>query len=492
MGVLVIGSGPAGVAAVHALLARGLEVTLLDGGDTLDPAIAARVADLVPQPQPWTAAQTEALRGNLHATRRGVAVKTHLGDNFAQRTAPDLVVPQNVRAAASLATGGLSHVWGAAVAPWSAAELSTWPLPSGALDPHFAALDRWIPTTQTDDPPMQHLLSHWTTHGAALQSRGWRLDPARVAVDVSTCVQCALCLHGCPTQSLWNAQAVVERWVAQNAITHAPGWLVRGLEEGPSDVTLHTVHRQTGAPRTWRADRVILAAGTIRSGLLLAALTGRLRTTWATSQYFLAPFVPFHTPASPLSTPRRTLAAAFAQVPDARGGPPAHVQFYGPNDLHLAAIRATLGPAAPWLTRLTNAAAHRLMSLQGYLHSSFSPQLEGVLDHDRLVLSARLRAETPGAIQAVVRELSDARRALGGQVLTPLLQAGVPGDGAHLGASWPMAVQPRADQTDTLGRPAGLSRIHVVDASVLPAIAAPTITWTLMANAHRIASEVPA
>ena len=43
--------------------------------------------------------------------------------------------------------------------------------------------------------------------------------------------------------------------------------------------------------------------------------------------------------------------------------------------------------------------------------------------------------------------------------------------------------------TDRLGRLHGLSRIHVVDASVLPSIPATTITFSVMANAHRIGIE---
>jgi choline dehydrogenase-like flavoprotein len=52
-----------------------------------------------------------------------------------------------------------------------------------------------------------------------------------------------------------------------------------------------------------------------------------------------------------------------------------------------------------------------------------------------------------------------------------------------------MSSTPTGFQTDTLGRPAGLQRVHLVDASVLPAVPATTITLSVMANAHRIASK---
>ncbi|HEY1790923.1 MAG TPA: GMC oxidoreductase, partial [Verrucomicrobiae bacterium] len=81
-------------------------------------------------------------------------------------------------------------------------------------------------------------------------------------------------------------------------------------------------------------------------------------------------------------------------------------------------------------------------------------------------------------------------RALGGFVIPPMLQISKPGRGFHCGSSLPMRAQPASDfETDCLGRPRGWSRIHVVDASVLPSVPATTITFSVMANAHRIASE---
>jgi choline dehydrogenase-like flavoprotein len=40
--------------------------------------------------------------------------------------------------------------------------------------------------------------------------------------------------------------------------------------------------------------------------------------------------------------------------------------------------------------------------------------------------------------------------------------------------------------SDLMGRPAGLKRVHLVDASTFPTIPATTITYTIMANSDRI------
>jgi choline dehydrogenase-like flavoprotein len=49
-----------------------------------------------------------------------------------------------------------------------------------------------------------------------------------------------------------------------------------------------------------------------------------------------------------------------------------------------------------------------------------------------------------------------------------------------------MRAQPGKFESDVLGRPQGWTRVHTVDASVLPAVPATTITFSVMANAHRI------
>ena len=51
-----------------------------------------------------------------------------------------------------------------------------------------------------------------------------------------------------------------------------------------------------------------------------------------------------------------------------------------------------------------------------------------------------------------------------------------------------MRKSPVGLETDSLGRLAGLHRVFLVDASVFPSIPATTITLSVMANAHRIAS----
>src|SRR5258706_55289 len=89
----------------------------------------------------------------------------------------------------------------------------------------------------------------------------------------------------------------------------------------------------------------------------------------------------------------------------------------------------------------------------------------------------------------IVFKLLKQCRRLGAIPLISMLEQGEPGRSFHSGVNFPMRREPRGFQTDLLGRPPGWRRVHAVDSTVFHSIPATTITLSVMANAHRIASE---
>jgi choline dehydrogenase-like flavoprotein len=71
-----------------------------------------------------------------------------------------------------------------------------------------------------------------------------------------------------------------------------------------------------------------------------------------------------------------------------------------------------------------------------------------------------------------------------------MLRPGKPGRSFHSGGTFPMRRSPSSLETDVYGCPDGFSRVHAVDSTVFPSVPATTITLSVMANAHRIASAV--
>src|SRR5262249_50676193 len=105
---------------------------------------------------------------------------------------------------------------------------------------------------------------------------------------------------------------------------------------------------------------------------------------------------------------------------------------------------------------------------------------------DRLELRAEPNPETPAHVRRVAFTLLKHARRIGAVPLVPMLKIAELGRSFHSGGSFPMSENPRGFQTDLLGRPSGWQRLHAVDATIFPSVPATTITFSVMANAHRI------
>src|SRR5262249_19285735 len=122
-----------------------------------------------------------------------------------------------------------------------------------------------------------------------------------------------------------------------------------------------------------------------------------------------------------------------------------------------------------FLPPLRRAILGRLLALQGYLHSDVSPRLELRLSrraagpHALAVEGRRADAATP-TVRRVERRLWQLAPLLRAAPIPFMTRIAPPGKSFHGGGTFPMRPHPGPEQSDLLGRPMGLARVHVVDA----------------------------
>jgi len=532
----VIGSGPAGVACAKALLARGATVLMLDAGLELEPdraRIVRQFADA--KPATWQRDDLAQLKGDLAAGAKGIPLKLAFGSDFPYRET-ETHIPwrgQGISVRPSLALGGLSNVWGAALLPYRDADIADWPVKSAQLEKHYRAvleftglaaqpddLEEWFPL-HCDHPnvlqPSQQarlLLHNLNRHRDALRERGWRFGRARLAVRAADsprgigCVYCGFCMYGCPYGCIYNSADTVRELRAENNFSYKRDIIVTSVREHSGKVAIEGFHRQTRAPLSFEAGRAYLAAGVIPTAQILlrsqSAYDHPLRLS--DSQYFLFPLLLARRSRDVQTESLYTLSQVFIELCRPQiSRHTVHLQIYTWSDLIGEAVRKTFGPLARPLEFLARQLEERLVIVQGYLHSDESRTIEMTLkraglrqeaasatpagERDFLQLDAKPNPETRRTVNRVVREMLRQSRRLGGIVLPPMLQLAEPGRGFHCGGSFPMRENPQPFESDCLGRPHGWTRVHAVDATVLPGAPATTITLSVMANAHRIGWE---
>jgi choline dehydrogenase-like flavoprotein len=519
MSAIVIGSGPAGVAAAQALCDSGRRVMVIDAGDKIEAgrmSVFEALAGL--EPEQWPPELAQRARDAFPVDIRQIPLKPAYGSLFPYALDdPDLPITcKGAETLPSLAYGGLSNAWGASILPFRRQDIEDWPVSLEELEPHYEAVLRFVPIAAERDelseilplytdspaalrhgPQTEMLLGRLRRHATALKAAGFHFGASRLALTASaghpsSCRYSGMCLYGCPYGSIYNASHTLERLVRTGQVEYRGGIYVDRLTEGEGSVTIdfHQRGRQSEMGRM-TASRVFVACGAISSTrLMLDSMGGARRSRrLQDSQYFIVPMLTPRAARVSVTTQGNTLAQVFVELEDRHiSEHTVHMQLYGYNDLMLSALarRLPLGPAR--LERVLQPLLGRLVVIQGYLHSAESPGLtihheaEGirVVGEDGAIGAARVRK--------LVRRLAAAGRHLGMFPIPGLAQLGRAGKSNHVGGSLPMRHAPGELETDTLGRLPDWDRVHIVDASIFPSVPATTVTISVMANAHRIAT----
>jgi choline dehydrogenase-like flavoprotein len=511
MQVAILGSGLSGLAAAHALIRRGLKPVMLDAGREIDPSTEAVVSRMAAaKPQGWTAADIAHIKRNETIAGRGIPRKLVFGSDYIYGGEPEArIASPQAKAVMSLAKGGFGNAWGAAVLPADASDLSPdWPAATARLDEHYRAIFRWLPLSAGRDalegpfPTFSERCAPLPMPGQAqpfMQALDRLARPdiahglARLAVHATGpqgCRRCGLCLSGCVYSSIFNPGDEIDALSRAGLIDYRPGHVVERLAETGDAVTVSVRRGETREELVF--SHVFVAFGAVSTTrLMLASLDAYgTRISLGDSQKFLLPLFRLRGADYALDD-THSLAAMFVEtrVPELADHW-MHMQVSAISDF----VLRRLGADRSALRRMALAPALRRMLIAwGSLHSAHSARLEMWLNRDGTLEAQEADVDRAQAnVRKGLAHFNRHVRASGTWGATPLVNYSGVGSGNHTGASFPMRSSPSSRfESDVLGRPAGWQRTHLVDAASMPSIPATTIALLMMANADRIATQVP-
>lgn len=510
---LVVGTGPAAAAAVLALADDpAQQITVVDLGERLpDDASAAIQRMSAMEPTEWLAADRELVSAQP-AVMAGSALpeKRSYGSNhmFVDRgqqlglTMPD----RGNEASVSAAAGGFSTVWGAQIMPFSRATFDRWPFGWDAIEPHYRAVLKEVPLAGEDDdyaeyfpllharaplPPVAErtaaVLDRYRLHRKGLRAKGVLVGKARLAVAAKSCRQCGLCMTGCPYSLVYSSRQTIDPLIATGRVRYIPKILVTGVEQSPGATpSVRGMDLVDGRSVTFDADRVFVAAGGLGSTriALNSLTTPPSQVGLQESAQFLVPFVSRRTTGDPrgrsdLTLNQFNMLLTYDDV------------AYTTSQIHCYPYNPAVAAALPgWLPEgLAGAVLGRTTAALGYLPSWQSPRMRVELmrrQTDSLPdVAVRVVGDrNPAMLRSVLRRLAAVGPKLDLYPALPMVRLSGPGKSYHFGATFP-----HGTGSDLLGRIGDLRDVHLIDGSVLPSVPSTTFTLTVMANAHRIATE---
>jgi ferredoxin len=522
---LILGSGPAAAGAVLALSRRqDLKITVVDIGLRLEPERQQVVDRLASSdPHSWGAELVESVSAKpMDSVTRGVPEKRLYGSDYPFRNIGQLDgVSASADATTSLisaAYGGFSNVWGSQLMPFTASTFESWPVSAAVIRPHYEAILSQIPYAGEEDDlagsfPLMHpsaplpalscrsrwVLDAYARHRAALNGRGITLGKARLAVDAANCVRCGMCMTGCPYALIYSAAQTFDSLCRSNRVTHHSGFMVLKIEEQTDRVVVIATELATGRTQRFEADRVYVACGAMGTTRLVCASLGLLdvELPMLESQQFVLPMVSRRPTPDPRREPTFTLNQFNMIVAlDESSVDLSQLHFYTFNSAFTDAMPSALRGHA--MERVRVQLLRRLTAAFGYLPSWRSPRLlvrvksksNGAGVPELNVSRDRVPPGRNAMLRTVLTRLGQSAPVLDLYPVLPMLRLAAGGKSYHWGGSFPHTNNRSVTfGSDRWGRVGSWQRVHLVDASVFPSVPAMTFTLTIMANAHRVASE---
>ncbi len=443
----------------------------------------------------------------------GLPLKHVFGSDFHVRALEDdLTVPAGKpRYSRSMAKGGLSNVWGAAVLPYSVDDLKDWPISPSDLSASYQSvikamtvyggrddLERFFPLYGDVKDLKQSrqaaaLLADLTRERARLEGEQIYFGKARLALR-DGCVECGLCMHGCPHDLIYSTRHTLREIESHPKFKYESGVIVDRVHESSDGVVILGRRVSDRSAVSFKGKKAFVACGVINTlKIVLNSIeAGDRRVSIKTSQHFILPMLRSVPAPDVVNEPLHTLSQVFLELFEQDSQSNCHLQIYSYNDLYRTLFVETAGAFYPLIRGAVERwFLPRFLIAQGYLNSAFSPTLEAWLNprSGKLHIDAHANPRTRPLIRRLMKRLASVAPAIQTRPLPMFMKLSEAGVGAHIGANFPMKREPGPMETDILGRLPQWKNIHIVDSSVFTDIPPSTVTLTAMANAHRIASN---
>jgi choline dehydrogenase-like flavoprotein len=520
--VIVVGSGASGVHAAVPLVRAGLRVTLVDVGFD-NPEMRERI----PEDDFQTIRRSDhgqhrwmlgdAFEGIPMGSVRVGAQLTPPRAHIARQVAGSELVAEGFQAMQSFARGGLGAGWGAAVPPFADTDMEGWPIGRADLQPHYDAVSRLVGISGVADddlarylgpsphllPPAQldsngeYLLATYRRRAGFFHSRGLYMGHPRLAMATRRFRGRGPCRY--LDMEFWadSDRAVYRPWFTLEELQRFPnfqylsGHFAESFREDESGVILAVRTLATGQMQELKADRLILAAGAIQSARLALKSFGAagVRVPILSNPYTYYPCLLW----TRLGLATRNRRHSLTQL----------MMYFDPHRRPQSAIQAQVYSYRSVLTikllkesRLGLPSSLRLLRLlcpYFVIIGVHHPDHPG--EHKHLQLDpadGRLRIEYRPSISERRRRVK-----LENELMMLFYRLGCwplgqidPGNGAsiHYAGTLPMTTEERPLTTRPDGLLRGTQGVYVADGSAFPSLPSKGLTFTLMANARRVAT----
>jgi choline dehydrogenase-like flavoprotein len=518
--VIVVGSGASAVNAAMPLIEAGRAVRMLDVGNAGDrypmpdgPFEQVRRTDpeqhryLLGDHFEGIAFDDTGIKAHLTPPRQFVAEDA----NRLQPVASTSFFPLH-----SLAVGGLGGAWGAGAPCFVESDFAGFPIGFADLAPHYEAVASRIGINGTRDDlwpflgqlaalqpavEIDHngatILGRYERARRKANGRALYLGRPRLAMLTQP-------LRGRSANQLWDT----DFWSDAGRSVYRPRWTVDELRassrfelitrklvvdfverDGWVEVTARDV--DTNQLETHRARTLVLGAGTLGSTrVAMRSLAPRgARVPIVCNPHTYMPLLNLNQLGKPISEARHSLAqACMVYAPDGHERPFTVGHIYSYRSLLMFRLMKDAPlPHREGLEILRHLSPNFAVMILQHADAP-TPAKYCELDGDKFTVEYASSASEKAANLAV--ESAIAKALLRVRCIKLRAQHTAHATSTHFAGTLPMTDRDEPLTTDRDGKLRGTRAVYVVDGSVFPALPSKGLTFTMMANANRIATKI--
>ena len=429
----------------------------------------------------------------------------------------------------SFAAGGLAEAWAAGAFPFNETELDEFPFSFADIEPFYDLVAQRIGVSGTNDDLVEFIPLHrhlqppleLSTHAALLLGRyadrrksvqkrlGCRLGRSRAATLTQdlharkACDNLGRCLLGCPRESIYSPRLTLDECRKFDRFEYLPGWYVSHFNANDSRNVRSVVARsiESGQEETFPVGTLVLAAGTLATGrIVLESIhrhSGRVEklTGLMDTRMLLIPFV---TPAmlcKPCTTDQYQYHHLAAAIPVPDSDEVAHGQITTMTGTSVHAATQSLGfdlkTSLYFLRQIQAALGVVMVALgDGRREGNYLTLDPGEGDApSQLVAHYEAATSERDRIHATVRRTTRLLRSLGCVVPPGRTHIRPMGAGIHYAGTLPMSSKRLGLNVSPSCRSYDFANLYVVDGSTFPSLPGKGLTFSLMANATRVAEQ---
>jgi Pyruvate/2-oxoacid:ferredoxin oxidoreductase delta subunit len=185
--------------------------------------------------------------------------------------------------------GGLGTAWGANIASYDTIDLIDFPITQNELSPFYNKAFKRMglnPSKHLDNltndlnpnfpKPINRPLSNQEQillfDLCKKNSADFKSGESRLAIrgkGKNSCVDCGLCIWGCPENAIYNPQDTLNECLKFKEFNYYPGIQIKWFKSNNDNILTDVIYLENGIERSKPVENIILGAGAINSAIIL-------------------------------------------------------------------------------------------------------------------------------------------------------------------------------------------------------------------------------